>query len=79
MRTTVWIATLACAALAGGCGTKQDQGTPAAQKPKPVSTPGQIVEHIAGKTAVDQGRKAQDTIRKVSAQKNQELDDAMAK
>jgi hypothetical protein len=43
--------------------------------PAPKSTAQGIIEDMAGKTAIDQGRKAQDKIRAISEQRNKDLDE----
>ena len=78
--------TLIMAAAIIGCGKADSTQAPAAQenakaaeaKPKlqPTQfTAQQVVEGMAGKTAVDQGRKAQDKIKAVSASENKNLNE----
>ena len=60
---------------------------PAEVKPAPVEPPKpqqqssvqQVVETMAGYTDAKAGRRAQETIRKVSKQKNSDLEEAMSK
>jgi hypothetical protein len=70
-------ALLALAAVLGGCSDRPAPGAKdAGTRP---STPAQVVNYMTGKTAVDAGKKAKDTVQRVSAQKRGELDEAMEK
>lgn len=73
-------AVLAAAVLLAGCGKREETSPPPPKAPSAVGqTVKDAVDGFTGKTAVDAGRKAQDQIRKISAEHNQELDETMKK
>jgi len=73
MRIAVLLATLAL--FVAGCGPAAPaKGPAAAEAPKEPSTAQTMIDGVTGRTAVRQGKKAQETIEKVSAQKNADLE-----
>ena len=56
----------------GGCGRGDDRmASPKDDAPTPSPT---LVDHLTGRTAVNQGRAASDEIRRISAERNRQLD-----
>ncbi|MDD4871653.1 MAG: hypothetical protein PHR77_13935 [Kiritimatiellae bacterium] len=59
-------------------GATKDGKSPAQSKTQPVSTTARdVIEGMTGKTAVDQGKKAQDKIRAISADQNKKLNEVL--
>jgi hypothetical protein len=81
--TFAGIASVSLAMAGTGCHQAQPPTPPAAAAPAAPSTnaPAEkgtlqtVIEGAAGKTAVDQGRAAQEKIRKISEQRNKDLDE----
>jgi hypothetical protein len=68
-------AVLGCAAREDS-NPQADSGTKTAPPPAPSGEKTYTtVEHVLGRGKIDQGREAMDTIRRVSAEKNEALDD----
>ncbi len=60
-----------------GCGKKEETHKTDGAKGKEKSNARILLEGITGKSAVDRGRKAQDTIRNISEERNKQLDQTM--
>ncbi len=66
--------------LAAGCGpSPAPQTKPAADSPKEKSAAATMVDGLTGRTAVNAGRKAQDDIKRISSEKNKDLEAVMDK
>lgn len=77
MRTSHIIA-ISAAVLCLGCSKKAEEADkPVPEEKKKPGTIGQAIEGITGKTAVDQGRRAQQKIIEVSEKENRQLDEVL--
>lgn len=74
MRVTMILATVI---LVAGCSQKPNAETKADATPKPPSTAQQAIDGFTGRTAVKQGKKAQQQITDISAKENKDLDEVM--
>ena len=69
---------LAAVLLADGCGEKKKRVSPPAPATNAAAEKSAsqiLIENVTGKAALDQGRAAQDKIRKVSSEHNKDLDE----
>lgn len=72
MRTSLLI--LALAGLLAGCAPSQSPASKDDAPPQP-STADTLIDGMTGRTAVRQGQQARETLEKVSAKKNAELEE----
>jgi hypothetical protein len=66
-------------AVMSGCSkpAEEKKAVPIVDQPRPSSSVGQIIEDMTGKTDIKAGQRAKATIKKVSAQENQDLEEVM--
>jgi len=61
-----------------GCSNGDNNSKTAEKKPAPApSTTKAIIEGLTGKTAVDQGQKAKEKIRQISAEQNKQINEVL--
>lgn len=73
-----YLAILLIAIVLAGCSNDNNDPKTVEKKPAPTpSTTKTIIEGLTGKTAVDQGQKAKEKIRQISAEQNKQINEVL--